>query len=267
MLKPKYLQKIKSQNPLIHNITNVVAANFSANGLLAIGASPLMSAAIEEMDEVPRISNALVINIGTLMGKEVAAMVLAGQTANQVGIPVVLDPVGVGATSFRKQTVATLLKEVKFAAIRGNAGELATIADVDWQTKGVDAGKGNANLAEIARIVAEKYHCVAMISGATDYVSDGKRHAQIHNGTPLFPKITASGCLLSAVCGAFLAVAKPEEYFDAMVEGCTTYALAGELAAEQLSDTQHGQFYVGLLDQLANISPEQVSQLARVSYE
>lgn len=267
MLKPKYLQKIKSQNPLIHNITNVVAANFSANGLLAIGASPLMSAAIEEMDEVPRISNALVINIGTLMGKEVAAMVLAGQTANQVGIPVVLDPVGVGATSFRKQTVVTLLKEVKFAAIRGNAGELATIAGVDWQAKGVDAGKGNANVAEIARVVAEKYHCVAMISGATDYLSDGKRHAQIHNGTPLFPKITASGCLLSAVCGAFLAVANPEQYFDAMLEACTAYAIAGELAARPLTEAQLGQFYLGLLDQLASLSPEKINQYARISYE
>lgn len=102
MLNPTYLQQIRSKNPLIHNITNVVAANFSANGLLAIGASPLMSAAMEEMHEVPRLSQALVINIGTLMGKEVDAMVLAGKTANEVGIPVVLDPVGVGATTFRK---------------------------------------------------------------------------------------------------------------------------------------------------------------------
>ncbi|MDP9500047.1 hydroxyethylthiazole kinase [Bisgaard Taxon 45] len=266
MLKPTYLQQIKAQNPLVHNITNVVAANFSANGLLAIGASPLMSAAIEEMDEVPRISQALVINIGTLMGKEVSAMVLAGKTANQVGIPVVLDPVGVGATRFRKQTVQTLLKEVKFAAIRGNAGELATLAQVDWQAKGVDVGSGDADLAEIARNVAEQYQCIAMISGATDYLSDGKRQVQIHNGTPLFPKITASGCLLSALCGAFLAVAEPAQYFDAMLEACTAYAIAGELAAQPLSDTQHGQFYLGLLDQLASLSPEKIKQYARISY-
>ncbi|XWY19242.1 hydroxyethylthiazole kinase [Bisgaard Taxon 45] len=266
MLKPTYLQQIKAQNPLVHNITNVVAANFSANGLLAIGASPLMSAAIEEMDEVPRISQALVINIGTLMDKEVSAMVLAGKTANQVGIPVVLDPVGVGATRFRKQTAQTLLKEVKFAAIRGNAGELATLAQVDWQAKGVDVGSGDADLAEIARNVAEQYQCIAMISGATDYLSDGKRQVQIHNGTSLFPKITASGCLLSALCGAFLAVAEPAQYFDAMLEACTAYAIAGELAAQPLSDTQHGQFYLGLLDQLASLSPEKIKQYARISY-
>ncbi|MFD1806654.1 hydroxyethylthiazole kinase [Pasteurella oralis] len=260
-----YLTKIKTQNPLIHNITNVVAANFSANGLLAIGASPLMSAAIEEMDEVPRISQALVINIGTLMGKEVAAMVLAGKTANEVGIPVVLDPVGVGATTFRKQTVATLLKEVNFAAIRGNAGEIATIADVHWQAKGVDAGAGDADLAKIAQVVAQKYRCVAMISGATDYLSDGQRQAQIHNGTPLLPKITASGCLLSAICGAFLSVAQPEDYFHAMLEAATTYAIAGELAAQGLNPNQHGQFYIHLLDQLASITPQQILQYKRIS--
>ena len=266
-MNSQFLAKLRQRNPLIHNITNIVAANFSANGLLAIGASPMMSACIEEMDEMPKLSQALVINIGTLMGKEVEAMVLAGKTANEVGIPVVLDPVGVGATSFRKQTVATLLKEVKFAAIRGNAGELATIANVAWQAKGVDAGAGSGNLSDIARTVAQQYGCVVMISGETDYLSDGKRHAQIHNGTPLFPKITASGCLLSAICGAFLAMAKPEEYFEAMVEGCAAYALAGELAAQSLTAAQHGQFYVRLLDELAALTPEQINKYARISYE
>lgn len=126
---------------------------------------------------------------------------------------------------------------------------------------------GEADLAQIAHIVAKTYQCIAMISGATDYLSDGEHHAQIHNGTPLFPKITASGCLLSAVCGAFLAVAKPEQYFDAMLEACTAYAIAGELAAQGLKTTQHGQFYVGLLDQLAHLSLETINQYARISYE
>ncbi|MDO4698489.1 MAG: hydroxyethylthiazole kinase [Pasteurellaceae bacterium] len=263
----KFLPKIRTQNPLIHNITNIVAANFSANGLLAIGASPIMSASIEEMVEVPTLSQALVINIGTLVGKEVDAMILAGQTANQLGIPVVLDPVGVGATTFRKQTVATLLSKIQFTAIRGNAGELAHLADVAWHAKGVDAGSGSGDLSEVAHTVARKYHCIAVISGETDYISDGNRLAKLQNGTALFPKITASGCLLSAICGAFLAVAKPDEYFDALVEGCSAYAIAGEMAAQSLTPTQHGQFYVGLLDQLASISPDQINQYARISYE
>ena len=140
-MKSVYLSKIREQNPLIHNITNIVAANFSANGLLALGASPLMSANIEEMVELPQISQALVINIGTVIGQERDAMLLAGKTANSIGIPVVLDPVGVGATSYRRETIRQLLSEVKFALIRGNAGELATIAGEDWQAKGVDADK------------------------------------------------------------------------------------------------------------------------------
>lgn len=264
-MQSQFLTKIRQQNPLIHNITNIVAANLSANGLLALGASPLMSAAMEEMEEVPALSNALVINIGTLIGKDPDAVVLAGKTANRVGIPVVLDPVGVGATSYRRNTVERLLKEVKFALVRGNAGELATIAQVNWQAKGVDAGQGSADLAQIAATVAQKYGCVAAISGATDYISDGKRHAQLNNGTPMFPKITASGCLLSAVCGAFLAIADAEHYFDAVVEACTAYAIAGELAAKNLQPHQLGQFNIGLLDQLAAITPQQIEQAAKIS--
>ncbi|TDF40933.1 hydroxyethylthiazole kinase [Histophilus somni] len=266
-MNSQFLTKLRQRNPLIHNITNIVAANFSANGLLAIGASPIMSACIEEMEEMAKLSQSLVINIGTLTGKDVEAMLLAGKTANQVGIPVVLDPVGVGATTFRQKTTALLLEQVQFSAIRGNAGELAYIAGVQWSAKGVDAGKGMADIAEIAHLVARKYQCIAVISGETDYISDGKRLAKLNNGTPLFPKITASGCLLSAVCSAFLAVAEQKDYFDALVEGCSAYAIAGEIAAQSLSSTQFGQFTLGLLDQLASLTPEQINQYARISYE
>jgi len=152
-MKSVYLSKIREQNPLIHNITNIVAANFSANGLLALGASPLMSANIEEMVEIPKISQALVINIGTLIGKERDAMLLAGKMANSIGIPVVLDPVGVGITRYRQETVRQLLAEVKFALIRGNAGELAAIAGEDWQAKDVDGGHWKANLQKVTILV------------------------------------------------------------------------------------------------------------------
>lgn len=260
-----FLTKIREQNPLIHNITNIVVANYCANGLLALGASPLMSANVEEMDEVPTISQALVINIGTLIGKELDAMLLAGKTANRVGIPVLLDPVGVGATHYRKQVVQALLNEVKFAAVRGNAGELATIAGIDWQAKGVDAGVGAGDVIEIARTVAQKYGTIAVMSGKTDVISNGVRTALIDNGTPMFPKITGSGCLLSAVCTAFLSVAEPARYFDALVEACATYGIAGELAAERLQPTQLGQFYVGLLDELAALSPQAVKLWEKIT--
>ncbi|HHF3693723.1 TPA: hydroxyethylthiazole kinase [Haemophilus influenzae] len=259
-----YLAKIREQNPLIHNITNIVAANFSANGLLALGASPLMSANVEEMQEVPKISQALVINIGTLIGKDREAMLQAGKTANEVGIPVVLDPVGVGATSYRRETVRQLLAEVKFTLIRGNAGELAAIAGEAWQAKGVDAGKGEVDLKAVAEKVAQRYGCTALISGAVDIVSDGSTQtATIHNGTPLFPKVTASGCLLSAVCAAFLAVSEGN-YFSATLEACVAYTIAGERAAQSLT-TQVGQFQIRLLDELAALSPETIRQRGRIN--
>lgn len=261
-----FLQKIRQNRPLVHNITNIVAANFSANGLLALGASPIMAAAIEEMESVPALSSAVVINIGTLIGKEVEAMVLAGKTANRLGIPVLLDPVGVGATPFRRQTVETLLNEIQFSAIRGNAGELATIAGVAWQAKGVDAGEGSHNIAEIAAQVAKRYQTIVAISGETDVVSNGSLTALLRNGSPMFPQITASGCLLSAVCGAFLAVAEKEQYFNALVEACTAYAVAGEIAAKSLKPTEYGQFAVNLLNELGALTPQTVKQYAEVEY-
>ncbi|KAE9537788.1 hydroxyethylthiazole kinase [Ursidibacter arcticus] len=265
-MRSYYLAKIRAKNPLIHNITNIVAANYCANGLLALGASPIMAVAIEEMEDVPAISQALVINIGTLVGKEIEAMLLAGKTANQLGIPVILDPVGVAATQYRKQTVAQLLAHIQFSGIRGNAGEFAYLAGADWQAKGVDAGKGDANLNAICQQVARKYQTIAMMSGEVDVISDGNRIATLHNGSPMFPKVTGSGCLLSAISGAFFAVADKSDYFNAAVECCSTYAIAGELVAKSLKATQYGQFYTGLLDKLAEISAQEVEQNGRVNY-
>ncbi|OOF56526.1 hydroxyethylthiazole kinase [Rodentibacter genomosp. 2] len=262
-MKSIYLAKIREQNPLIHNITNIVAANFSANGLLALGASPMMSDSEEEMVEMPNLSQALVINIGTLIDKEQKSMLLAGKTANAKGIPVVLDPVGVGATSYRRETVRQLLSEIKFALIRGNAGELATIAGETWQAKGVDAGQGNVDLKAVAQRVAKQYGCVVLISGEVDVISDGRQTATVHNGTPLFPKVTASGCLLSAICGAFLAV-DAGDHFAATIEACVAYTVAGELAAQGLT-TQVGQFQIRLLDELAALSPEMIAQKGRIN--
>ncbi|STZ76139.1 hydroxyethylthiazole kinase [Bergeriella denitrificans] len=264
-MKSVYLDKIRSQNPLVHTITNTVAAHFSANGLLAVGASPLMSAEPVEAECLSHISRALVINIGTLSGKDPQAMLAAGRFANRAGIPVVLDPVGVAATAYRRETVARLLDEVRFSVIRGNAGELAYLAGVGWQAKGVDAGEGDADRAEIARIVAEQYGCVAALSGATDYISDGRRAAQIANGTPMFEKITASGCLLGAICGAFAAVADGA-VFEAVCEACTAYAVAGERAAAALQPSELGQFGVRLLDELGALSAETVTHQARIVY-
>lgn len=258
------ITQIRTTNPLIHNITNIVVANYAANGLLAIGASPIMADAEEEIVELANISAALAINIGTLDAAKIRAMHLAGISANKAGIPTVLDPVGVGATQFRQQTTAKLLSDVQFSVIRGNAGELAHLAGVAWQAKGVDAGQGgDVDIAEIALKVAQKYRCIAAVSGEVDYISDGQQVVEIHNGKPLFPKITGSGCLLGAFIAAFLAVDN-QHPLAAVVYACATYAVAGELAANQLSITQHGQFYTAFLDQLAQIDDATVYQYSKI---
>ena len=259
------LQKLRENSPLIHNITNIVVANYTANGLLSLGCSPIMSNAIEEMDEIPAMSQALVINIGTLTSQTVKSMRKAGICANKNKIPVVLDPVGVGATTFRQETVKTLLNEIKFDLIRGNAGEIAHLAQVNWNVKGVDVGTGKADLSQIAKDVSLKYNCIVSISGEIDYISDGKKVAKINNGTTLFPKITGSGCLLSAVCGAFLTL--DEDNFDLTLSACTSYAVAGQIVKENLNDNQTGQFYVGLLDSLAKIDDETVQKYAKISFD
>lgn len=259
------LEKLRKKSPLIHNITNIVVANYVANGLLSLGCSPIMSNAIEEMDELPAICQALVINIGTLTSEQIKSMIKAGISANKNNIPVVLDPVGVGATTFRQETVKTLLSEIDFDLIRGNAGEIAHLGKVAWSSKGVDAGSGEANLAQIAKDVALKYDCIVSISGEIDYISDGRKIAKIDNGTTLFPKITGSGCLLSAVCGAFLTLGKNS--FELIISACTSYAVAGQIAKEQLNENQTGQFYISLLDSLAKLDDETVEKYAKISFE
>ena len=252
-MKFQYLNAIRTHNPLIHNITNLVSANFTANGLLAIGASPMMAETPEEMAELAAISSAVVLNLGTPSDEKTAAMLAAGVAANTANVPVVLDPVAAEA--------------IHFTAIRGNAGEMAHLAGVTWQAKGVDAGEGEGDMAEIVRTVAQKFSCIAIASGETDFVSDGQRIAYLQNGVALFPKVTASGCLLSAILGAFVAVAPREEAFAAVCEACTTYAVAGELAAHNLSATQSGTFAWRLLDELAAISTEQVAQRAHITFQ
>ena len=150
------LERVREKNPLIHNITNIVVANFSANGLLALGASPVMADAVEEVSDMAQVSNAVVLNMGTLNRETVEAMMVAGKSANQYGIPVILDPVGVGATSYRTEVAKRLLQEVKFAIIRGNAAEIANLIGEKWEIKGVDAGKSGGNVKEIDYFGCEK---------------------------------------------------------------------------------------------------------------
>lgn len=241
------IQKLRVNQPLVHCITNIVVANFQANGLLALGASPVMADAVEEAAEIASISSCTVLNIGTLKRETVKAMLLAGKSANQHGKPVVLDPVGAGATTFRKESVLGILHEVDVTLIRCNAGELAAIAGVKWKAKGVDAGQGDADLAILAEEVARTHHCIVAVTGAVDIVTDGHKTLHITGGHPLMAKITGAGCLLSAVTGAFLAVANGNQ-LGAVVTACTFYKQAGQQAAEKSEGP--GDFQVQFLNAL-----------------
>ncbi|MGN7476829.1 hydroxyethylthiazole kinase [Solibacillus silvestris] len=206
------LQKINKKQPLVHCITNYVVANFTANGLLAVGASPVMADAIEEAAEMASKANALLLNMGTLNDRAIQSMKLAGQSANAHQIPVVLDPVGAGATVFRYETAKQLLELLTISIIRCNVGEMAAIAGADWESKGVDSGEGEIDVAETAMQLANKYQCIVVVTGKQDVITDGKRLEYVDGGHVKVTKMTGSGCLLSALCAAVLACgAKPFE--------------------------------------------------------
>lgn len=266
MYKNELLKVLRLKNPLVHTITNKVVANDVANVVLAIGASPFMADSKEEMEDVAQLSDALVLNIGTLNSDIVESMLLAGRYANKKGVPVVLDPVGVGATSFRKKAVKKLFEEINFTAIRGNAAEIATLAGVDWDSKGADSGSGSASLLTISRKVANEKQCIVAISGKEDVISDGKKINIITNGHKRMAGITGSGCMLSGISGAFIAAAN-DQVMEAMITAHIVFGIAGERAAIREDVQGPGTFRAALIDELEKVSLEDMIKGAKLKEE
>lgn len=256
------LDKVRKENPLVHNITNVVVTNFTANGLLALGASPVMAYAKEEVADMAKIAGALVLNIGTLNESEIEAMILAGRSANENGVPVIFDPVGAGATSYRTETARKILKEVKVSIIRGNAGELANVIGENWVVKGVDAGEGAGSMVALAEKAARILSCLVVITGKEDVVSDGATTVLVKNGHPILTKVTGTGCLLTSVIGAFAAVEK--NLMEAAVAALAFYGVAAEQAVGLVGSNRPGSFQMEFLNQLAQVTSNQVCELAVV---
>ncbi|HJV44728.1 MAG TPA: hydroxyethylthiazole kinase [Bacillota bacterium] len=246
------LDQVRTLNPLVHNITNVVVTNFTANGLLALGASPVMAYAKEEVAQMASIAGALVLNIGTLDPLEVESMIIAGLAANKKGTPVILDPVGVGATDYRTQTARRILREVNVNILRGNAAEVANTIGESWLIKGVDASGGSGDTRELARKAAKQLNCTVVITGKDDIVSDGHALFEVHNGHPLLTKVTGTGCLLSSVIGAFAAV--ETNPMQACISALTSYGIAAELAYASAGERGPGSYQIELLNQLSKIS-------------
>lgn len=201
------IDKLREARPLVHNMTNVVVTNFTANGLLALGASPVMAYAREEVADMASIAGALVLNLGTLSEDTIESMIVAGQSANAHGVPVLLDPVGAGATRYRTASALRVLHEVQVSLVRGNASELANLIGEQRVIKGVDAGdSAEDERMELAVRAARSLHTVVAITGPEDVITDGQAGYIVKGGHPLLAQVTGAGCLLTSVLGSFAAV-------------------------------------------------------------
>ena len=260
----KALENVRAQCPLIHNITNYVTVNDVANIVLAVGASPIMADDIAEAGDIASIAGALVLNIGTLNARTVESMVEAGKRANQAGVPVVLDPVGAGASALRNETTARLIKEVKLTVLRGNLSEISFIAGEQSNTKGVDAGEADADndAVAIAKKVAKQLGCVVGITGQVDVVSDGTRVAKIENGVKLLGKVTGTGCMTSALVGSYGGANR--DAFTATVAGIATMGMAGEISYQAQADRGTGSFHIGIIDAVSRMDGETVKAWAKL---
>ncbi len=244
------LRRIGAERPLVHHITNYVTVNLVANTTLSTGALPVMAHAREEVAEMASAASALVINIGTLDSYSVESMLLAGRSANERGIPVVLDPVGAGATALRTATSEKLLAELEVAAVCGNAGEIATLAGLSAEVRGVEslAGDAEAAASEAARVLG----VTVAATGETDFVSDGSLTLAVQNGHPLLGRVVGSGCASTAVVGCFAAAGGSGA--ETVAAALAYFGRAGEVAAEKADGP--GTFEPRLLDALAALADE-----------
>jgi hydroxyethylthiazole kinase len=256
------LRELRERKPLVHQITNYVVMNETANATLALGALPVMAHAREEVEEMVGLASALVLNIGTLSEPWIEAMLLAGRAANARGIPVVLDPVGAGATAYRTGTARRILDEVQVTVLRGNQGEIATLVGADAEVRGVESMSIGLEPPELARRAARGLGVVASVTGPIDHVSNGEQVVSVANGHPLLAAVTGTGCISSALTGCFLA-AKPEQPLGAAAGALVALGVAAEDAADGAAGP--GTFHVRLYDALAALDPETLDGRARIS--
>ena len=262
-----YLKHVKEKSPLIHNITNYVTVNDCANIVLACGASPIMADDKNEVEEITAICGGLNINIGTLNSRTIEAMLLAGKKANELGHPVVLDPVGAGASALRTNTAKRLLDEIRFTVIRGNISEIKTLAGTSAATQGVDANVADKitdeNLDDaiaFAKAFAKKSGAVIAITGAIDLVCDKEKAYVIQNGHPMMAAITGTGCQLSAMTAAYV-TANPDDVLGAAAAAVCAMGLAGEIAHARLTELDGNSSYRNyIIDAVYNLTPEQLEK-------
>jgi hydroxyethylthiazole kinase len=254
------LKNLRGKKPLIHNITNYVVMNYTANALLACGASPVMAHAQEEVEEMVSFAGALVLNIGTLTPQWIQSMLKAGKRANEKGIPIVLDPVGSGATRLRTESAKRLIGDLRINVVRGNASEVLSLAHEGSRTKGVDAVHSVDEAADGALILAKELDTTLAITGPVDLVTDGIKVLRVSNGHELMGFVTGTGCTATVVIGAFLAV--DANTLEATATALAYFGLAGEIAGRQVQAP--GGFQTALLDALFTIDENQMEEGAKI---
>lgn len=254
------LTRVRNRRPLIHHITNFVVMNATANITLCAGALPVMAHARQEVEDMASAADALVLNLGTLWPEQVEAMLLAGGRANAKGIPIVLDPVGAGATPFRTESAHRLLQDLSIAVVRGNAAEIAALTGIEAQIRGVESTAPATDPAAIALACARRYRSVAVVTGPVDVIADGERLVRVRNGHPLMAAVTGTGCMATAVIAAFAAVEARAPLAAAAALAC--YGIAGERAAAQAQGP--ATFQMHLFDALANLREPEILAGARI---
>lgn len=254
------LASVKEKKPLVHHITNYVTVNDCANITLCIGASPVMAHAENEVSEMASLAGSLVLNIGTLDDQQVGRMLIAGKAAEKKGIPIILDPVGAGATSLRTKTSLSLLRELPISILKGNAGEIGTLAGSEAIVRGVDSGGVTGDPVEITRSLAERLDCTVVMSGRSDIISDGNRILCVDNGHEMMGSISGTGCMAASILGACAAVTS--DRVAASAAGLSAFGIAGERAAAKA--TGPGSFKYSLFDSVSSLTPEDLATAARI---
>ena len=268
------LDMVRRQTPVVHSITNYVTVNDCANMILAAGGSPIMADDAAEVEQIVALSSALVLNIGTLNARTVESMLAAGKRANALNIPVVLDPVGAGASDLRNETLRKLLQEVRFAVIKGNSSEIRFLAGEKATARGVDADQGalvsEDNLAPAARMAADlsaATGAVVIVSGRIDIVAHAQKAWAVSNGDPLMTRITGSGCMTAVVVGCCVAAA-PTELPQACLCAVCAMGVAGEIASENMAAVGGGTgtYRTMLLDAMSTLDGPAITCRAKVKY-
>jgi hydroxyethylthiazole kinase len=251
---------VRERRPVVYHITNYVTVNDCANITLCAGGTPVMADAREEVEEMAAIASSLVLNIGTLNPTLIDSMIAAGGMANDRGIPVILDPVGAGATKLRTDSSLRLLDELSISVLKGNAGEIGVLAGAEGKVRGVDSHGLNGDPVVVARDFAKKMGITVAISGVTDIVTDGKIVLLVENGHPLMGSISGTGCMAASVTGAFTAVSG--DPVRATAAAFAAFGIAGERAAEGARGPM--SFKTALFDNLASLAPDTLSSCAKI---